>query len=106
MVCLKSYFKEKNIGYSGINQCCTLLHLIALEFTQRVSALALVDSVHSKSNIKGRPVIELFNDHVRQWVASKEKLDTEMPYHTKDAGCPCVSSGHSPHLPFYFSLPG
>lgn len=71
-----------------------------------MNALALVDSVHSQSNIKGRPVIDLFNNHVRHWVASKEKLDTDMPYHTKDAGCPCVSSGHSPHLPFYYNLPG
>jgi hypothetical protein len=70
---------------------------IAFDFTHRVTALALTDSVHSKTNIKGQPVIEWFNRHSQHWVASKETLDKVMPYHTKDSGCPCVSAGQSPH---------
>ncbi|KAH8555227.1 protein FAM172A [Umbelopsis sp. PMI_123] len=69
----------------------------AFDFTHRVTALALTDSVHSKTNIKGQPVIEWFNRHSQHWVASKETLDKVMPYHTKDSGCPCVSAGHSKH---------
>jgi hypothetical protein len=66
----------------------------AFDFTHRVTAMALTDSVHSRANIKGQPVIEWFDRNVRHWVASKEELDKELPYHTNDAGCPCVSAGH------------
>lgn len=69
----------------------------AFDFTHRVTALALTDSVHSRASIKGQPVIEWFDRNARDWVASKELLDKDLPYHTKDAGCPCVSAGHPKH---------
>jgi hypothetical protein len=72
---------------------------VAFDFTHRVTALALTDSVHSRASIKGQPVIEWFDRNARDWIASKEMLDKDLPYHTNDAGCPCVSAGQLPHLP-------
>ncbi|XP_064609750.1 cotranscriptional regulator ARB2A-like [Liolophura sinensis] len=67
------------------------------EFKERVFAIALTDSVHSLSHQEvSSSVIKLFKRIAKNWVSSKEPLDTPVPSRHRYE-CPQVSAGTNKH---------
>jgi hypothetical protein len=63
----------------------------------RLRALAFTDSVHWIGSATSTEVVEWVEENAKDWVASKNPLDTHEASHKQSAGCDCYSSGHSKH---------
>ncbi|CAG8484114.1 8522_t:CDS:10 [Paraglomus occultum] len=82
-------------SYGGI---CTAHLIMELgdEFCSRVKAIALTDSVHSKSLIH-EARRSWFSDVAINWITSSMPLDTPIPDAREYNACPCFSAGHKKH---------
>ncbi|CAG8647353.1 3241_t:CDS:10 [Paraglomus brasilianum] len=82
-------------SYGGI---CTAHLIMELgdEFCSRVKAIALTDSVHSKSWIR-EAMRPWFSRTAINWITSSMPLDTSIPEAMEYNGCPCLSAGHKKH---------
>jgi hypothetical protein len=67
------------------------------DLQRKLRALAFTDSVHWIGSANSHAVLEWMEENARDWVASKNPLDTPEPSHKDTAGCDCFSSGHSKH---------
>ena len=63
---------------------------------KRVRCIAFTDSVHSLNYDDESDLKKLLKEHSKNWVTSKEKLDTKLKF-SQDQGCFCVSAGHTVH---------
>lgn len=67
------------------------------DLQKRLRALAFTDSVHWSGEAASDVITNWLGANAKDWVASKEPLDTPMPDNRENAGCECVSAGHSKH---------
>lgn len=67
------------------------------ELRSRLTALAFTDSVHWIGEAQSSDVSQWLDENAKDWVASKEPLDTEITGSRDNAGCECVSAGHPKH---------
>lgn len=66
------------------------------EFSKRVFAIALTDSVHSFSHQNGdENVIQFYTERAKNWVSCLDELDTEIE--TYSDYCPTVAAGTDKH---------
>lgn len=75
------------------------------EFSMRVFAVALTDSVHSFSHQNGdEPVIEFYRQRGKNWASCLDELDT--PLESQSDFCPTVAAGTDKHeYTSYSSMP-
>lgn len=67
------------------------------DLKKRLRALAFTDSVHWAGGAASSDVADWLKANAKDWVASKEPLDTPIPENRENAGCECVSAGHTKH---------
>ncbi|RUO96956.1 hypothetical protein BC936DRAFT_141211, partial [Jimgerdemannia flammicorona] len=68
-------------------------------FTERVRAIALTDSVHSAGSVYDTQgmIKQWFSDNAINWIKSNKPLGAHEPSAERYFGCPCVSAGHPKH---------
>jgi len=63
-------------------------------FSNRIRAIAFVNSAHSVSYANSDRVKQLIEERSVHWVLSALPLDSSIPEQADNFGCTCVSSGH------------
>lgn len=67
------------------------------DIQKRLRALAFTDSVHWVGGAANNDVKAWLNANAKDWVASSLPLDAPVPSNRDNAGCECVSAGHTKH---------
>ncbi|RUS31076.1 hypothetical protein BC938DRAFT_478515 [Jimgerdemannia flammicorona] len=77
-------------------------------FTERVRAIALTDSVHSAGSVYDTQgmIKQWFSDNAINWIKSNKPLGAHEPSAERYFGCPCVSAGLTRLIHFLAVLAG
>ncbi|XP_031566757.1 cotranscriptional regulator FAM172A-like [Actinia tenebrosa] len=68
------------------------------EAKERIKAVAFTDSVHSVGHYESSDIKQFFKERTRNWVSSREPLDTPIRSYYKDDTCELVSAGTTEHV--------